>query len=404
MSSGLRPALSMLATSFHRGVVLLGTILRQVAFRGAVILLVWLAVPVGAWAQSLPLRCWTIADGLAQSVANVLLEDSRGYVWIGTASGLSRFDGQEFVNFDVEHGLPSSRIYELFEDSQARLWAGTDRGVARLDFDESGERRWRSVGVDSAIAGARVLALGEATDGRFLVGTRGVGVFVLDATTGEARALEGAPAHVADIVELRGGLWLAAADGLHLFEGDHLVSPFAQLDGHMDVPFTKGALHAMTVSQEGLLLLAGDQGGFALEPKSLEWQRLAEAEPKGWRAVAETQRGRFFFGSHHQGLLRHDRPTGSDEAIASRLGLSSGLPAEGVRSLLRHSDGALWVGTYGGGVCRLADESFARFTQEHGLPNEQVLGLAETPDGALWIGMLEGGVARWDGEAFDAYS
>jgi len=50
-------------------------------------------------AQDYPFRRYRVSDGLIQSQGRVIYNDSRGYIWIGTNNGLSRFDGIDFVNY-----------------------------------------------------------------------------------------------------------------------------------------------------------------------------------------------------------------------------------------------------------------------------------------------------------------
>ena len=88
---------------------------------------------VGAAAQStvLPARKVEIA-GLPHRTIYALLEDSQGFLWIGTADGLARFDGYEvrvhrYDPFDPE-GLSSSTVTALLEDRNGTLWVGTEMG------------------------------------------------------------------------------------------------------------------------------------------------------------------------------------------------------------------------------------------------------------------------------------
>ena len=65
---------------------------------------------------------YDIKDGLAGSTTYCLEQDKKGFIWIGTETGLSRFDGTHFVNFGIQQGLPDNEILNIFCDSIDRLW------------------------------------------------------------------------------------------------------------------------------------------------------------------------------------------------------------------------------------------------------------------------------------------
>lgn len=70
-------------------------------------------------------------NGLPTGEANVVIQTSDGYIWIGSYGGLIRYDGTKFVNYSIEeNGITSSSVRALFEDSAGRLFIGTnDAGV-----------------------------------------------------------------------------------------------------------------------------------------------------------------------------------------------------------------------------------------------------------------------------------
>lgn len=72
------------------------------------------------------------SKGLAQSQVTSLAEDSLGYLWIGTGSGLSRFDGANFSNYTLSDGLPNNFIWDLLIDKKG-LWISTQSALSRFD-------------------------------------------------------------------------------------------------------------------------------------------------------------------------------------------------------------------------------------------------------------------------------
>src|SRR4030095_11084087 len=80
---------------------------------------------------------WNVNDGLAHNKIYCILKDAFGFLWVGTAGGLSRFDGSTFKNFfydPKQHGTISGpKIFGLVEDSLHNIWIGTDNGLSRYD-------------------------------------------------------------------------------------------------------------------------------------------------------------------------------------------------------------------------------------------------------------------------------
>ena len=85
-----------------------------------------------ATAQRLVIKKYTVNDGLADSYILSICQDSQGFLWVGTANGLSRFDGTAFINYGYAEGLPNLVVDAIYEDHQKRLWAGTRRGIVQI--------------------------------------------------------------------------------------------------------------------------------------------------------------------------------------------------------------------------------------------------------------------------------
>jgi len=70
--------------------------------------------------------------GMPTSEANAIAQTSDGFIWIGSYSGLIRYDGNIFFRYDASTGI--SNVVSLFVDSADRLWIGTnDNGIARME-------------------------------------------------------------------------------------------------------------------------------------------------------------------------------------------------------------------------------------------------------------------------------
>src|SRR3954451_9093662 len=73
-------------------------------------------------AQEYSYTQYNIKEGLAGSTVYCSVQDKDGFMWFGTETGLSRFDGSHFKNFTTSDGLTDNEILKIFCDSQGRLW------------------------------------------------------------------------------------------------------------------------------------------------------------------------------------------------------------------------------------------------------------------------------------------
>src|SRR5215472_8047535 len=94
-------------------------------------------------ARRLPIRTYTTADGLARNRVRCIVQDKRGFLWVGTAEGLSRFDGYRFTNYRIKEGLPGNRVTDFLETGEGDYWVATTVGLARFDPAAAGAAKFR---------------------------------------------------------------------------------------------------------------------------------------------------------------------------------------------------------------------------------------------------------------------
>ena len=83
--------------------------------------LIW-SSPIKSAAQTAYLPHYTTKNGLPSNNCFYTLQDKKGYIWVATDAGVSRFDGTTFENFSVDDGLPDNQVLQLREDRKGRIW------------------------------------------------------------------------------------------------------------------------------------------------------------------------------------------------------------------------------------------------------------------------------------------
>lgn len=116
----------------------------------AAFLLIFLWVYVGVQAQDFELTAinLTAQDGLVGDNVYCALQDDKGYIWFGTETGVSRYDGRSFENFYLSDGLADNEIFRIDQDSQGRIWFSAYNG--RLSYYQDG--RFHNPDNDSILA------------------------------------------------------------------------------------------------------------------------------------------------------------------------------------------------------------------------------------------------------------
>lgn len=391
-------------------------------------LLAALGLPLAAQIRP-AFRHISLREGLPQSQVTVLLEDRKGFLWLGTnAGGVARIGATAIRAFGSGEGLQARQVSALHEDDQGGIWVGSrDEGV-------------------SVIRGNRVINFGPAQ------GLQSLGCLSIAPAPG-------------------GGVAVASLQGVWIGRGDR----FTHLDlGH---PLDQDTIVALAMDAQGRLWVLGRRGvagtwdGQRFEPHTLPpgWQmetgqtltrdRSGRIHAVGPEAVLRWEDGRwiplpmptFPKGARIQQLSfdtegRRLLALGDDglwvEEAPGRgrfYTQASGLPKDKINVALRDRHGVLWVGSDGDGLACLPlpalgtlrldpqrfggslgavmnflelapghmllvssqglfelrkDEVVARWTRKEGLPSSNIWCLASDRQGGAWVG-TDLGLARW---------
>lgn len=99
-----------------------------------------------------PYRIYTLRDGLPQMQIWSMFQDSRGYLWIGTKGGISRFNGEKFTNYNKNDGIPDNQIDGICEDFSGNIWIATRLGISSFNGKTFATYRFENDNVNLAPA------------------------------------------------------------------------------------------------------------------------------------------------------------------------------------------------------------------------------------------------------------
>lgn len=363
------------------------------ALAGAAILrsiLLFAPLGRGLLAQQLVFEEFGFDRGLGNSAVNCLLEDSRGFLWVGTMSGLYRGNGERFEKFGEAEGLPDDTIQSLVEDGRGRLWAATRRGVARW---ENGRFRPVPFGSPVLIFGRRALAV--AADGSVYAATD-QGLFRMNPAAGRFELLPGPdpPGRAAvDAVFLdpQGALWLSARKTLWRMAAGR----WEQWGPVRGVPLSRW--DDFLVDRDGSLWVRGADALIVLRRGAGLFDNSTGPLPASgfFGSLAMDRQGRLLVPTDNGLYVR-------ENGGWRRYGVAQGLPGQSVSVALHDSEGSLWIGLWGLGLLRVAGYGLTEsWTVHDGLASSTVSAILEDARGAVWAGtddgisVLDPGAARW---------
>ncbi len=87
-------------------------------------------------------KYYSVTDGLPQTQVYAIYQDSKGYIWIGTKGGLSKFDGIEFKNYTSRDGLSFDFVTRIQEDDDGGIYVGTVEGTNYLKNNQIEVLEW----------------------------------------------------------------------------------------------------------------------------------------------------------------------------------------------------------------------------------------------------------------------
>ncbi len=364
---------------------------------------------------------FSIKEGLSQSSASCVLQDSNGFLWIGTQSGLNRYDGYQFKHYKYsEHpaSLSGNWVTACLEDKQGRLWFGTAAsGLNRFEPNtESFTHFKHEKDNTNSLRDNRIWSLLEDHQGQLWIGTEAGGVSRLNLartefthfTHDKDKTSSISPGMVRTLhQDKRGRLWLGTYSGLNLFTPK--TEDFIHYQHQPANPnsITKGSIWSLADDNQGNLWIGTLTGLDRFNPQKGTFTHFQHDPNKSnslshnWVfSLYASNDNKLWIGTYGKGLSVYDLSEGSFTHYKNSETDTNSLSSNYILSM--HSDqyGHLWIGTDGGGINRMIPSrslfNHHQYSKLHpkGLSDNFVRSLLQDSQGQLWVGTRTGGLNR----------
>ena len=320
---------------------------------------------------------WREAEGLPQSRIRAITQTRDGYLWLGTDSGVVRFNGSSFTTFTIETGsLKENEVWALKEDDEGGLWIGTYGGGVTLLKNG----RFQTFTTADGLPDDVVTRIEKASDGSIWMSTpNGVGRYfrgVFTAfRTGDGLLLPS----INTVCACPGAVFAAAGQKLYRF-----------VNGRFE------AIQGLVSKDDG------DISRLSCDSGDSFWIGYTNAVVKQWDHGKVTTY-RWQRQSPPQVTLLYQDALGTVwTALGKRLywlreGRFEAVPFEDGRtelgvvySLWVDREQSIWAGLQTNGLARLRIRQLSALSAADGLPNDSTRSVFEDRTGSLWIGTATG--------------
>jgi ligand-binding sensor domain-containing protein/serine phosphatase RsbU (regulator of sigma subunit) len=344
---------------------------------------------------------WSVKEGLIQSDIYDILQDSRGYLWIASGGGVSKFDGVKFTHFTKFQGLSGNVVRSLFEDSRGRLWFGTNEG---LDYYDG--LKFRKI-KDKNYKGSTALCFGEDKYQNLYVGTDdgGLNIMKFEGDSAVVQNMDDSNGlssnSVMDLaIDGQQQIWLATyGGGLNVLRNNTGKPKCAVFKGGTKLPSDQ--LLTVAINGDDVWLGSYDAGAFRFSREKILqndfsspllyntanglnsnyiWDILISSDDKIWLASVDNGINR----------LQKAREGYSNTSFTSKNGLSD----DQVLSLFEDKEKNIWIGTNGNGLNMLVGDYFSHFNSHDGLPSDKIQAIQQDNENNYWLASSGTGLSR----------
>src|ERR1035437_347588 len=137
--------------------------------------LFFLFISLSAYSQTYSFDNYTVQSGIVQSNVAAIVQDNNGDVWLGTGSGVSRFNGKTVQNYSTDDGLADNNVTAMLLDNTGTIWFAHANG-ALSKYDG---KKFEAVKSDFLPKDKNIFALHQDKQGRLWICTAQFGALAI---------------------------------------------------------------------------------------------------------------------------------------------------------------------------------------------------------------------------------
>ena len=296
-----------------------------------------------------------------------ILQDRQNYIWMGTQTGVTKFDGITFTGYSFENGLAPGSVRVIFSDMSGMLWLGHEGGgITRYNG-----REFEQVILEDSLIRSNITSINQDADLQLWVTTELDGAIKISHPDSSVSAM----------------------NYTHYLQGKSLG----------DMVFS-----CVKTSADDLYFITN----VGISKYNKEDNTFERYLPDGmftffsFTCMFEDSRGNLWFGTNNGGLSKLNKQTQQFDFFDT----DDGLAANWITTITEDRKGNIWTGHWkndmnnGGISCIDAAGNIKIFNTTNGLHDDNIWCIAEDNEGNILIGTTDKGLDIFKGEAFVSYT
>ena len=351
----------------------------------------------------------TTKDGLSQNSIEILLQDSKGFMWIGTPNGLNRFDGYSFIVYQSDeqntNTISHNFIEAIIEDSKGNLWIGTNNGLNKFNPQNQTFTRYLHFNEGTTSLGIGVIkSLYLDSKNRLWIGTRNNGLLMMNLETEKLEVFNDFIPNNNTIFSIcedkKGAIWIYNNYGV-----DKLIEETKTFITYKTVYSNPDVKQKLFKDKNGDLWFGEYEWRLwkynyeldEFEQLKFDYQEFNSLPGERLiTSITEDDKGYLWLGTWSSGIFKLDKKTGEYQHYNTNPDDPKSLSYSHCWQVFIDDANLLWVGTEGQGINKLVlnDNGIQVYKRglrrQEGLIANMVKGIYEDDRGILWVGTYGG--------------
>lgn len=340
-------------------------------------------------------------SGISYDGISKLMQDSRGYMWIGTFNGLNRYDGTRFTTYNRRtFGLSSDFVHSLGEDLKGNIWIGTDRGVVIYDYNLDCFLPFLQKSDLGTVIHNKVNVIRRDSEGKMWMSVNAQGLFSYDPVTGEMKnyffknGRQTLPVNIRRFeIDDKDEFWISLYY-TNLFHADSNLSVLTQISLRPEPDYFKGDnIEGIVIDPQDddkIYVVSVEKGLCAIDVQGEKVVNLITMPKDVVPLDLYCKKGsRYLWLPTTGGLYRYDMDSGDIELLREDKNDRFSLSDNYVFAVVTDDADGLWVGTKDGAVnySGASQRNFRKYYSLEGMQLSDCLvsGFADDGRGTLWI-------------------